>query len=69
MLFKHILSIGLSSSLRFHLGLAFCPPCLCLCRPPSLLFLPSLSESLALFFSLSRLRVTGLLPWSLLFCV
>ena len=27
------------------------------------------SESLSLFFSLSRLRVTGLLPWSLLFCV
>jgi hypothetical protein len=38
-------------------------------RPPSLLFLPSLSESLSLFFSLSRLRVTGLLLWSLFFCV
>jgi hypothetical protein len=29
----------------------------------------SLSLSLSLFFSLFRLRVTGLLPWSSLFCV
>jgi hypothetical protein len=36
MLFKHILSIGLSFLLCFHLGLAACPSWSpCLCRPPT----------------------------------
>jgi hypothetical protein len=34
MLSKHILSIELSFSLCLHLGLAFCPPGLCLCMAP-----------------------------------
>jgi hypothetical protein len=75
MLFKHILTRSLSTSilLRFHLGLAVCPPCLRVCRrPPGGRPGPSLSSSsLQLRLqvpspspspssSLSRLRVTGL---------